>query len=86
MVIKVLLNEGTELRIRLIGENHTSLQLLRTNLNNNKDIDYSNYFTGHPGLDDPELYIRAKKGKNAAKILKAVNADLQTEFSSASLS
>ncbi len=68
MAIKVLLNEGNELRIRLIGENHTALQLFRTRLNGNKDVEYSNYFIGHPGLDDPELYLRVKKGKNAHRV------------------
>jgi DNA-directed RNA polymerase subunit L len=81
MAIKVLLNEGNELRIRLIGENHTALQLFRTKLNDNKDVEYSNYFTGHPGLDDPELYLRVKKGKNATKILKTISSDLASEFS-----
>lgn len=86
MGIKVLLNEGSELRIRLIGESHTALQLFRTRLNENKDVEYSNYFTGHPGLDDPELYLRAKKGKDASKILKAISADIAKEFSTIKLS
>jgi DNA-directed RNA polymerase subunit L len=55
-------------------------------LNENKDVEYSNYFTGHPGLDDPELYLRAKKGKDASKILKAISADIAKEFSTIKLS
>ena len=86
MAIKVLLNEGEELRIRLIGESHTALQLFRTRLNDNKDVEYSNYFTGHPGLDEPELYLRVKKGKNAIKILKSISTDLVSEFSTIKLS
>ena len=86
MAIKVLLNEENELRIRLIGENHTALQLFRTRLNNNKDVEYSNYFVGHPGLDDPELYLRVKKGKDAVNILKSLSKDLNSEFSDLKLS
>ena len=81
MAIKVLMNEGNELRIRLIGENHTALQLFRTRLNGNKDVEYSNYFIGHPGLDDPELYLRVKKGKNTVKILQSLSKELVGEFS-----
>ena len=81
MAIKVLLNEGNELRIRLSGENHTTLQLYRTRLNDNKDVEYSNYFVGHPGLDDPELYLRVKKGKDAVKILESISKELVPEFS-----
>ena len=86
MAIKVLLNEGNELRIRLIGENHTALQLFRTRLNDNKDVEYSNYFIGHPGLDDPELYLRVKKGKNAVKIMQSLSKDLISEFTDVKLS
>ncbi len=86
MAIKVLLNEGEELRIRLMGENHTTLQLFRSRLNDSKDVEYSNYFVGHPGLDEPELYLRVKKGKDPAKILKSLCADVSSEFGSAKLS
>ncbi|MBS72221.1 MAG: hypothetical protein CMO20_04630 [Thermoplasmata archaeon] len=85
MAIKVLLNDGEELRIRLIGENHTALQLYRERLNQNKDVEYSNYFVGHPGLDDPELYLRVKKGKNAAKILETTTQNLTKEFANIKL-
>ena len=86
MAIKVLLNEGNELRIRLIGENHTALQLFRTRLNDNKDVEYSNYFIGHPGLDDPELYLRVKKCKDAVKIMQSLSKDLISEFTDVKLS
>lgn len=86
MGVKVLLNEGRELRVRLVGESHTALQLFRSRLNSDADVEYSNYFTGHPGLDEPELYVRAKKGKSASKILQSLSADLAKEFGSVKLS
>lgn len=85
MAMKVLKNEGVELRIRISGEDHTTLHVFRTHLNAHKDVDYCNYFTGHPDLDDPELYIRANKGKDPVKILKAVVKDAGKAFSSLSL-
>ena len=69
MPVKVLIKEKNELRLRIIGESHTSLQMLRERLNNSADIEYANYFPGHPELDDPEFYIRTSGKKSADKIL-----------------
>ena len=85
MAMKVLLNEGTELRIRISDEDHTTLHLFRSRLNAHKDIEYCNYFSGHPDLDDPEIYIRANKGKDPVKILKSIVKEASKDFSSLSL-
>ena len=53
MPVKVLARDDNELRVRFIGESHTSLQVLRERLNSDKGVDYANYFTGHPDLDEP---------------------------------
>ena len=70
MPVKVLKNEGRELRIRVLDGNHTALQMFRSRLNDRDDVEYANYFQNHPDLDDPELYVRSVKGKKADKILK----------------
>lgn len=80
------MNDGGELRLRITEESHTALQLFRARLNESKDVDYSNYFIGHPELDEPEFYLRVKKGKNAAKVLKALCSDITSEFEGLSLS
>ncbi len=80
MAIKVLLNEGQELRIRITDESHTALQLFRSRLNDSKDVEYANYFIGHPELDEPEFYLRVKKGKNPSKILQSLSKDISKEF------
>ena len=85
MAIKVLLNEGAELRIRITGESHTSLQMFRSRLNDSKDVEYANYFVGHPELDEPEFYLRCKKGKDPAKVLKGLCKDIANEFDGLSL-
>lgn len=85
MGIKVLLNEGGELRLRITEESHTALQLFRSRLNEHKDVEYSNYFVGHPQLDEPEFYVRVKKGKDAAKILKTLCGDIAKEYAGAGL-
>ena len=63
MPVKVLKNEGSEIRLRLIGEDHSTLQLFRSRLNANDKVEYANFFTGHPDLDEPELYVRVKRSQ-----------------------
>lgn len=85
MPIKVLLQEGRELRLRMMGEGHTSLQLFRTRLNNHPKVDYANYFPGHPVLDEPEFYVRMQKGADAAKVMQDLTSELAEEFAGLSL-
>lgn len=85
MPVKVLLNEKNELRLRVIGESHTALQMLRERLNNNAKVEYANYFPGHPELDDPEFYIRTSGKNSSDKVLKEIVSGLAKEFSSISL-
>ena len=82
MPVKVLKNEGRELRLRVIGGTHTTLQMFRSRLNDMDDVEYANYFQNHPDLDDPEIYVRAAKGKKASKILKEICSTTSKEFSS----
>ena len=53
MAVTVLLKEKNELRLRIIGESHTALQVLREQLNNHKDVDYANYFPVTPNSTTP---------------------------------
>ena len=85
MPIKVLLMEGNELKLRFEGESHTSLELFRAKLDSNNSIEYSNFFPGHPELDDPELYIRTKGKTNPVKLIQDVCKDISDEFLSISI-
>ena len=85
MPVKVLIKEKNELRLRVVGESHTSLQMLRERLNKHKDIEYANYFPGHPELDDPEFYIRTTSKKAVDKVLNDLVSSIAKEFSDAKL-
>ncbi|MAV43157.1 MAG: hypothetical protein CMA30_01610 [Euryarchaeota archaeon] len=85
MPVKVLIMEKNELRFRIVGESHTALQMLRERLNNHKNIDYANYFPGHPELDDPEFFIRTKGKVSVEKLLKDIVQDITKDFSAVSL-
>ena len=85
MGVTVLKREKNELRLRIVGESHTALQVLRERLNNHKDVDYANYFPGHPDLDDPEFYVRVNGKSSPEKILKDLVDNLEKQFSKLSL-
>ena len=85
MPVKLLLREKNELRLRIIGESHTALQMLRERLNNHKNVEYANYFPGHPELDDPEFYIRTSGKNNSEKVLREIVAGISSEFESINL-
>ena len=85
MPVKVLIKGKNELRLRVVGESHTSLQMLRERLNKHKDIEYANYFPGHPELDDPEFYIRTSSKKAADKVLNDLVSSIAKEFADAKL-
>ena len=81
MPVKVLARDANELRVRFIGESHTSLQVLRERLNSDKGVDSANYFPGHPDLDEPEFFIRTKGKVDPADLLKKLIGDIQGDFS-----
>jgi DNA-directed RNA polymerase subunit L len=85
MPVKLLLREKNELRLRIIGESHTALQMLRERINNHDKVEYANYFPGHPQLDDPEFYIRATGKNNAEKILTDIVKSISSEYDSLNL-
>lgn len=85
MPIIVLQREKNELRLRFIGESHTSLQIFRQRLNAEKGVDFANFIPGHPLLEDPEFYIRTTGKTNPEKLLKKLSEDLQGEFTSLAL-
>ncbi len=80
MPVKVLAKSDSELRVRFIGESHTSLQVLRERLNTDPGVDYATYFPGHPELDEPEFFIRTNKGVDPADLLKKLLGDIKGDF------
>lgn len=85
MPVKVLIHEKNELRLRITGESHTALQILRDRLNNHKSVEYANYFPGHPDLDPPEFYIRTTGKAKPDAVLNEIVSILSSEFDSLTL-
>ena len=78
--IKVLLREGNELRLRMPGEGRTSLQEFLSQLDAMDEVEYANFFLGHPELDAAELYLRTKKGHDPADVLVGVCGNLRQTY------
>jgi DNA-directed RNA polymerase subunit L len=85
MPVKVLIHEKNELRLRITGESHTALQILRDRLNNHKSVEYANYFPGHPDLDPPEFYIRTTGKAKPEAVLNEIVNGLSSDFDSLTL-
>ena len=81
MSIKVPRPEGRELRLRSSGEPHTTLQLFSSRSTESPNVEYANFFQKHPDLDEPELYVRAVKGKKAEKVFRDLCTGISKEFS-----
>ena len=81
MPVRLLANDGKELKLRIEGEGNSTLQMFRSRLNDHPDVEYANFFTGHPDLDDPELYLRVKDGKDASKLISDICRSIVDDFS-----
>ena len=81
MSIKVIMTKCRELRLMISGETHTTLQLFRSRWNERPNLEYANFFQKHPDLDEPELYVRAVKGKKAEKVFIDLCTGISNEFS-----
>ena len=82
MLVRLLANDGKELKLRIEGEGNSTLQMFRSRLNEIIPMpEYANFFTGHPDLDDPELYLRVKDGENASKLISDICSSIVDDFS-----
>jgi DNA-directed RNA polymerase subunit L len=62
MELRVLENKKDKLKVEVIGESHTLLNLLRENAWKGK-ADQATYMIEHPELSQPKIIIRANNPK-----------------------
>jgi DNA-directed RNA polymerase subunit L len=77
MEVKILEKEKNRLKIEIAGEDHTFLNALKKELNNDKDIQISAYRIDHPLASKPEMLI---EGKDPLKSLTEANKRLKAEY------
>jgi len=90
--IKVLKRTERELRLEVVGESHTLLNLLQKELIKDEEVELGGYDVVHP-LERPVrsiLYVRTKGGKSPEQALleaveraRAINREFAGKFSRA---
>ena len=90
MEVKIISRTKTELKIELIGEDHTFCNLLQTTLLNDKNVEIAGYDQPHPLIRSSIIYLRTKREVapekvllNALENLKAINKEFDDKFSKA---
>ena len=90
MEVKVISRTKTELKIEIIGEDHTFCNLLQTALLNDKNVEIAGYDQPHPLIRSSIIYLRTKREVSPEKVLlnalenlKAINKEFDDKFSKA---
>ena len=71
MDLKLLEREKNQVKIEVVQPDDTILHPLVSALLVDEDVETAQYYTGHPQLDKPVLWIRTKKGNPAAVLKRA---------------
>lgn len=69
MEIKIIEQRKDYIKFNIIGETHTFGNLLKDEINLNKDTDFATYRKEHPSNDYIEVIVQAQKGKDVNKII-----------------
>ncbi len=82
--VKVLSKTKSELRLEIVGEDHTFCNLLQNVLLEDKNIEIAGYDQPHPLIRTSIVYLRTKREASPEKALLNALAgiqDLNKEFS-----
>lgn len=86
MEIKVLEKTKNMLKIEIVGEDHTFVNALRKELNNDKDVKIAGYELAHSLVSNPVLIVETSSKSPKAALLDAVkrlkesNSELRDKF------
>jgi DNA-directed RNA polymerase subunit L len=90
MEVKVVSKTKTELKIEIIGEDHTFCNLLQNVLLNDKNVEIAGYDQPHPLIRSSIIYLRTKREVSPEKVLlnalenlKDMNKEFDEKFSKA---
>ncbi|MCK4823616.1 DNA-directed RNA polymerase subunit L [bacterium] len=78
MELKIIKKTKKELEVEIIGEKETLLNPIKQALLQNENVEYAEYFTDHPLLNNYRLFLRIKSG-DPMKILLQVTKNLEKE-------
>ena len=83
MEVKVLQKSKNELRIEIVGEDHTFCNLLQSVLLQDKNVEIAGYDQPHPLIRTSVVYVRTKRDVSPEKTMLSALAnirDLNKEF------
>ena len=78
MEITIVNKTENEMNVKIVGETHTLLNLLKTALLNNKHVEIATYDIKHPTISDPVLFVRTD-GADPIKAIKKASKDIIKE-------
>jgi DNA-directed RNA polymerase subunit L len=84
MEVKVIQNTKNELRIEIVGEDHTFCNLLQKVLLEDKNVEIAGYDQPHPLIRSSIVYVKTKRDCLPEKVLLAALSsirELNKEFS-----
>lgn len=79
MELKTLEQEDKQLKLEVVGEDDTILNLIKEELLEDDDVVVATYNRRHPQLDNPHIKVEVNKG-DPAKKLRDVVKSLRKEF------
>jgi DNA-directed RNA polymerase subunit L len=77
MEVKVLTKNRNELKIELVGEDHTFCNLLQNALLEDKNVEIAGYDQPHPLIRSSIVYLRTKREASPEKVLLNALASIQ---------
>lgn len=80
MKIKIIAEEGNELKIEIEGEGHTLGNLLQQELLEDKKVEIAGYDVPHPLINSAIVYIRTRGRKSPRKSLQEALKRLQDKI------
>lgn len=78
MELTILKKTDKEINIKVSGESHTLLNMLKTALLNNPHVEIATYDIKHPTISEPVLFVRTD-GKDPIDVIKKASKDLVKE-------
>jgi DNA-directed RNA polymerase subunit L len=84
MEVKVIQKTKNELRIEIVGEDHTFCNLLQNVLLEDKNVEIAGYDQPHPLIRSSIVYVKTKRDYSPEKVLLAALSsitELNKEFS-----
>lgn len=77
MEVKILSKSKNELRLEIVGEDHTFCNLLQNVLLGDKNVELAGYDQPHPLIRSSIIYVRTKREVSPEKTLLNALANVQ---------